>query len=168
MAAALEGRIGPERLVDMLLRLGPYGDGFGRRPEGLTLAKLQAEPHGIDLGSLQPRLPEVINTVSGAIELAPKEMIDDIGRLRAHMVARNGLMLLIGRRELRWSNSFMHNLPSLVKAVGEDNILFETDFPHPTCLYPDPLTSANENMRELSETARNKILGGNAASLYRL
>jgi len=60
------------------------------------------------------------------------------------------------------------NLPSLVAAVGEDNILFETDFPHPTCLYPDPLTSAHENMRELSETARNKILGGNATKLYRL
>ena len=60
------------------------------------------------------------------------------------------------------------NLPSLVAAVGEDNILFETDFPHPTCLYPDPLTSAHENMRDLSETARNKILGGNATKLYRL
>ncbi|MSO79664.1 MAG: amidohydrolase [Acidimicrobiia bacterium] len=60
------------------------------------------------------------------------------------------------------------DLPSLVKAVGEDNILFETDFPHPTCLYPDPLTSAHENMRELTETTRNKILGGNAAALYRL
>ncbi|HEU5301283.1 MAG TPA: amidohydrolase family protein [Acidimicrobiia bacterium] len=60
------------------------------------------------------------------------------------------------------------NLPTLVDAVGEDNILFETDFPHPTCLYPDPLTSAHENMRELSETARNKILGGNATRLYRL
>lgn len=60
------------------------------------------------------------------------------------------------------------DLPTLVRAVGEDNILFETDFPHPTCLYPDPLTSAHENMRELSETAKNKILGGNAAKLYRL
>jgi predicted TIM-barrel fold metal-dependent hydrolase len=60
------------------------------------------------------------------------------------------------------------DLPSLVRAVGEDNILFETDFPHPTCLYPNPLASAHENMRELSETARNKILGGNAAKLYRL
>jgi predicted TIM-barrel fold metal-dependent hydrolase len=60
------------------------------------------------------------------------------------------------------------NLPTLVDAIGEDNILFETDFPHPTCLYPDPLTSAHENMRELSETARNKILGGNATRLYRL
>ncbi len=60
------------------------------------------------------------------------------------------------------------DLPALVRAVGEDNIMFETDFPHPTCLYPDPLRSANDNMRELSETARNKILGGNAAALYHL
>jgi predicted TIM-barrel fold metal-dependent hydrolase len=60
------------------------------------------------------------------------------------------------------------DLNSLVAAVGEDNILFETDFPHPTCLYPDPLTSAAENMRELSTTARNKILSGNAVKLYQL
>jgi uncharacterized protein len=60
------------------------------------------------------------------------------------------------------------DLPSLVRAIGEDNILFETDFPHPTCLYPDPLTSAQANMRELTEEQRNKILGGNAAKLYRL
>ena len=60
------------------------------------------------------------------------------------------------------------NMPSLVAAVGEDNIMFETDFPHPTCLYPDPLTSAHANMHELSETARHKILGGTAASLYHL
>jgi predicted TIM-barrel fold metal-dependent hydrolase len=60
------------------------------------------------------------------------------------------------------------DLTSLVRAVGEDNILFETDFPHPTCLYPDPLGSAAENMRELSDATRNKILGGNAMKLYHL
>jgi predicted TIM-barrel fold metal-dependent hydrolase len=60
------------------------------------------------------------------------------------------------------------NLPALVASIGEDNILFETDFPHPTCLYPDPLVSAEENMRELSVTTRNKILGGNAKKLYKL
>jgi predicted TIM-barrel fold metal-dependent hydrolase len=58
------------------------------------------------------------------------------------------------------------DLPSLVRAVGEDNILFETDFPHPTCLYPDPLKTAAHNMRELSPTAQRKILGENAAKLY--
>jgi predicted TIM-barrel fold metal-dependent hydrolase len=55
-----------------------------------------------------------------------------------------------------------------VSAVGEDNILFETDYPHPTCLYPDPLSSALDNMRELTPEAQAKILGGNATKLYRL
>jgi anaerobic selenocysteine-containing dehydrogenase len=109
------GRIGPPRIVDMLLRLGPYGDGFGRRPEGLTLAQLQQSPHGIDLGPLQPRLREVINTPSGCLELAPRLMIDDLPRLRAHLGKRADGMVLIGRRDLRCSNSFMHNLPALVK-----------------------------------------------------
>jgi anaerobic selenocysteine-containing dehydrogenase len=109
------GGIGPERIIDMLLRVGPYGDGFGRRPAGLTLAKVQAAPHGIDLGPLQPRLREVINTVSGVIELAPSTMIDDLPRLRARVAQPADGMVLIGRRDLRSSNSFMHNLPALVK-----------------------------------------------------
>jgi anaerobic selenocysteine-containing dehydrogenase len=115
ITAKVDGTAGPERLVDMLLRIGPYGDGFGRRPDGLTLAAVQAAAHGIDLGPLQPRLREIINTESGVIELAPATMIDDLDRLRAHMARRAGGMVLIGRRDLRCSNSFMHNLPALVK-----------------------------------------------------
>lgn len=107
--------IGPERLVDLLLRVGPYGDGFGRDADGLTLAKLKAAPHGIDLGPLRPRLDEVLNTISGKIELAPETMTNDVDRLRTRMEASDDQMLLIGRRELRYSNSFMHNLPALVK-----------------------------------------------------
>ncbi len=60
------------------------------------------------------------------------------------------------------------SLASIVAAVGEDNIMFETDYPHPTCLYPDPLKTAEENMRDLSTTAQRKILGENAAKLYHL
>jgi predicted TIM-barrel fold metal-dependent hydrolase len=60
------------------------------------------------------------------------------------------------------------NLPSMVEAVGEDNIMFETDYPHPTCLYPDPLKTAAETMRDLSTSAQRKILGENAARLYHL
>ena len=60
------------------------------------------------------------------------------------------------------------DLASVVRQVGEDNILFETDFPHPTCLYPDPLKTAASNMRELSPAAQRKILGENAAKLYGL
>jgi predicted TIM-barrel fold metal-dependent hydrolase len=60
------------------------------------------------------------------------------------------------------------NLGSLIGAVGEDNVMFETDFPHPTCLYPDPLRTAEANMRELSPAVRRKILGETGAKLYRL
>ena len=56
----------------------------------------------------------------------------------------------------------------IVAAVGEDNTMFETDYPHPTCLYPDPLKTAGETMRELSTTAQRKILGQNASLLYHL
>ena len=69
----------------MLLRIGPHGDGFGRRPDGLTLAKVQAAPHGIDLGPLQPRLREVINTESGRDRAGAAAMIDDLdAAARAH------------------------------------------------------------------------------------
>jgi predicted TIM-barrel fold metal-dependent hydrolase len=60
------------------------------------------------------------------------------------------------------------NLPALIDSVGEDNIMFETDFPHPTCLYPDPLGTAETNMRGLSAAVRRKILGENGIKLYRL
>src|SRR5262249_11564227 len=60
LLAALAPRLGPERLLDILLRAGPYGDGFGTRPDGLSLAALEAAPHGVDLGPLAPRIPEVL------------------------------------------------------------------------------------------------------------
>jgi len=125
LLATLAPRRGPERLLDFLLRVGPYGDGFGAEPGGLTLAKLEANPHGLDLGPLQPRIPEVLRTPSGKIELAPAEIVADIPRLRAALsvgpqpsAPNPPTLLLIGRRELRSNNSWMHNLPSLVK--GKD------------------------------------------------
>ncbi len=113
---ALEPRRGPERVLDFMLRSGPYGDGFGHDPEGLTLDLLEQNPHGIDLGPLQPRLPDVLRTASGKVELAPEPIVADLDRLRAAMAReRNGGMVLIGRRQLRSNNSWMHNLPALVK-----------------------------------------------------
>jgi anaerobic selenocysteine-containing dehydrogenase len=102
----LELRRGPERLLDLLLRTGPYA---------LELAELERSPHGIDLGPLEPRIPEVLRTASGKIELAPPEIVADVLRLRDRLVARNGSIVLIGRRELRSNNSWMHNLNVLVK-----------------------------------------------------
>jgi anaerobic selenocysteine-containing dehydrogenase len=113
---ALEPRRGPERALDVMLRTGPYGDGFGVDPDGLSLAVLEANPHGVDLGPLQPRIPEVLRTESGMIELAPDVIVADVARLRAAMArgARDGLVL-VGRRDLRSNNSWMHNLDVLVK-----------------------------------------------------
>ena len=110
---ALGERTGPARILDILLRTGPYGDGFGADPEGLTLATLEANPHGVDLGPLQPRIPEVLRTPSGKIELAPEPLVDDTARLAGSLGRRrNGHMVLIGRRQLRSNNSWMHNLPT--------------------------------------------------------
>ncbi len=67
-----------------------------------------------------------------------------------------------------WFENHRNKLPDLIESVGEDNILFETDFPHPTCMYPHPLDTVEAKMMTLSETARNKILGENARALYRL
>nr|CRL74175.1 molydopterin dinucleotide-binding region [Mycolicibacterium komanii] len=113
LTAMLPAGQGYERRLDMMLRLGAYGDAFGAQPEGLTLAKLKAAPHGIDLGPPQPRLAEVLRTPSGRIELAPPQLTADVARLRDALGTRPDGFVLIGRRHLRSNNSWMHNLPAL-------------------------------------------------------
>ena len=46
--------------------------------------------------------------------------------------------------------------------------MFETDFPHPTCLYPDSLERGAEALAGLQPEERRKILSTNAATLYRI
>lgn len=113
LAAALTGDTGPERRLDMMLRLGPYGDGFGVRPEGLSLDRLLAHPHGIDLGPLRPRLPQPLKTPSGKVELLPQPIADDLPRLRRALRERQDGFVLVGRRHLRSNNSWLHNVPAL-------------------------------------------------------
>jgi anaerobic selenocysteine-containing dehydrogenase len=126
--AALEPRRGPERILDLMLRVGAYGDAFGERPGGLTLDQLEENPHGIDLGPLRPRLPDVLRTPSGRIELAPEAIVADLPRLRDSLDAkRNGGMLLVGRRQLRSNNSWMHNLDALVKGKDRCTMLIHPD-----------------------------------------
>jgi len=79
------------------------------------VAALEASPHGIDLGPLEPRIPEVLRTPSGKIELAPEPIAGDVERLRAALARPDGQLMLIGRRDLRSNNSWMHNLRVLVK-----------------------------------------------------
>jgi anaerobic selenocysteine-containing dehydrogenase len=122
--AALGAEPGPRRVLDLLLRLGPFGDGFGRVPDGLTLARLEASEHGVDLGPLVPRLDEVLATPSGLVELAPGPIVADLERLgREEATLREGGVVLIGRRHLRSNNSWMHNLPALVKGPARCTLL---------------------------------------------
>jgi anaerobic selenocysteine-containing dehydrogenase len=113
--AELEPRVGPERILDFLIRSGPYGDRFGEDPDGLTLTALEESPHGVDLGPLEPRLPDALRTPSGKVELAPPEIVADVPRLAASLARGNGHIVLVGRRQLRSNNSWMHNLEPLVK-----------------------------------------------------
>ncbi|MET9134706.1 molybdopterin oxidoreductase family protein [Streptomyces antibioticus] len=113
LAAVLTGDNGPERRLDLMLRLGPYGDGFGARPDGLTLDRLLGHPHGIDLGPLRPRLPQPLKTRSGRVELLPAPIADDLPRLRQALRERPAGLVLVGRRHLRSNNSWLHNVPAL-------------------------------------------------------
>ncbi|MFI6389030.1 molybdopterin-dependent oxidoreductase [Nonomuraea sp. NPDC050540] len=112
LAALLDGESGAERRLDMMLRLGPYGEWSGRGE--LSLRKLLDNPHGLDLGPLEPRLPELLTTASGRVELAPPQLIDDVERLRDGLGDEAPGFLLIGRRHLRSNNSWMHNVAPLV------------------------------------------------------
>ncbi|GGV25612.1 molybdopterin-dependent oxidoreductase [Streptomyces spectabilis] len=113
LAARLTGESGPERRLDMMLRLGPYGDGFGAEPDGLSLARLLDHPHGIDLGPLGPRVPEVLRTRSGRIELLPGPIAADLPRLARALRETPAALVLVGRRHLRSNNSWMHNVRPL-------------------------------------------------------
>ncbi|SDI16901.1 molybdopterin oxidoreductase family protein [Nonomuraea jiangxiensis] len=105
LRAGLDGDSGPELLLDAMLKLGPYD---------LSLATLRANPHGIDLGPLEPRLKELLITPSGRVELTPPKIVADLERLRARFAGPQPEFLLIGRRQLRSNNSWLHNTPSLV------------------------------------------------------
>lgn len=110
LAAGLTGESGPERRLDLMLRLGPYR---------LTLEQLLAHPHGIDLGPLKPRVPEILRTRSGRIELLPEPIAADLPRLRRALGDRPAPLVLVGRRHLRSNNSWMHNVGSL---AGGSNV----------------------------------------------
>jgi anaerobic selenocysteine-containing dehydrogenase len=126
--AGLAGRVkrklvkqffGPERILDLGLRFGPYGAKFNPFSRGLTLRKLKRAVHGIDLGPLAPCLPGRLRTADKQIELAPEVLVKDLERVKAKFanaaVNSNGKLLLIGRRRLRSNNSWMHNSERLVK-----------------------------------------------------
>ncbi|MDX1755110.1 MAG: molybdopterin-dependent oxidoreductase [Marinobacter sp.] len=148
--------LGPDPILDLLLRSGPYGQDIGpvrtlaepaidlimdilpsrhplrglaalsplnRRwqaiPKGLSLHTLKASPNGVDLGPLQPCLPQRLYTRDGLVNLAPRRYLHDLDRLYERLIRpRSKDLLLIGRRHVRSNNSWMHNSRRLVK--GKD------------------------------------------------
>lgn len=115
--------LGVEGILDLGLRTGPYGAGLKPWGEGLTLQKLKAAPHGLDLGPLTPSFPARLFTKDKRIPLLPERYVKDLARLRQHFglegegpsaQAPEGLVL-ISRRELRSNNSWLHNSPRMVK-----------------------------------------------------
>lgn len=110
------GRRGPARMLDFMLQTGPYGAAFGSNPGGVSIEVLLANPHGIDFGALEPRLPEALRTPSGMVELAPAQLLADVPRLLGSIDEFDRHeFVLVGRRHLKTNNSWMHNIEVLVK-----------------------------------------------------
>ncbi|WP_107653621.1 molybdopterin-dependent oxidoreductase [Nocardia suismassiliense] len=107
----LVGNDTTEQRLDLMLRLGPYGEWNGGT---LNLQVLLDNPHGIDLGPLRPKLPGVLRTESKKVDLAPPQLLDDVARMRARLADTAPDVVLIGRRQLRSNNSWMHNIGQLV------------------------------------------------------
>ena len=112
----------------MMLRLGAYGDAFGANPDGLTLQRLKAAPHGIDLGPLQPRLPAGAANPNGANRTRTRAA-GRRGRAAAGMPSAappTGSCSSAGRH-LRSNNSWMHNLPALAGGTNRCTLQIHPD-----------------------------------------
>lgn len=119
---------GPERLVDMGIRLGPWGDDLGRRPDGLTLEEVRRHPDGLWLADLAPgRLDDAVTTPSGCIELIHDHIVDDIPRLEQRLSRETHPLVLTSRRQLRSNNSWLHNVPALMRGRDRCTLLVHPD-----------------------------------------
>lgn len=133
----LSRRNGPERLLDLMLRTGMYGDGFGATPGGLSMDRLEDHPHGIDLGPIEPAMPAIVLTPSAKIELAPQLLVADLERLEATAKQSTDQFLMIGRRHIRSCNSWMHNIASLMKGDNRCSLMIHPDDARKLGLSPD-------------------------------
>ena len=125
--AALRG-VGPERLTDLGVRIGPWGDDLGRRPGGLTLKNVRRHPDGLRLAELDGgRLDETVTTPSGKVELVHAMLTADIPRLLARLDRADEGLVLTSRRHLRSNNSWLHNVPSLMRGKDRCTLLIHPD-----------------------------------------
>ena len=118
---------GPERMLDLTLRTGPFGDRYGENPGGLTLDMLKANPNGIDFGPMVPQLPDILGTPDKKIRLAPQYLLDDLPRLAARLARPADELVLVSRRHLRSNNTWLHNVPALMKGKDRCTLLIHPD-----------------------------------------
>ncbi|WP_082956500.1 molybdopterin-dependent oxidoreductase [Mycobacterium sp. E787] len=118
---------GPERMLDLTLRTGPFGDQYGKYPGGLTLDMLKANPNGIDFGPMVPQLPDILGTLDKKIRLAPQYLLDDLPRLAARLERPVEPLVLVSRRHLRSNNTWMHNAPALMRGRDRCTLLIHPD-----------------------------------------
>jgi len=166
IVGAVAGRDpGPDRLLDILLQTGPFGAWFGHGDGPLSLAALADAPHGLDLGPLEPRFPEVLLTPSGRPEFTHPDLLGDVGRLEQllHDDPGDGLRL-INRRTLRSNNSWMHNLGILVKGKPRCTLQIHPDDASPRGLDQGAVASVSSRAGsikievELDETLRPGVV----------
>ncbi|HZI60536.1 MAG TPA: molybdopterin-dependent oxidoreductase [Pyrinomonadaceae bacterium] len=124
--------LGPERMIDLGLRFGPYGARLNPFSSGLTLRKVKNAKHGMDLGPLSPCLPGRLRTANKQIDLAPEALLGDVARVKSQLLNEpmaevNGHLQLIGRRQLRSNNSWMHNTERLLRGKPQCTILMHPD-----------------------------------------
>ncbi len=114
----------PEQILDHGLKTGPYGQGFNeynsgepvKHDEPLSIEVLKRYPHGLDLGPMRESFPGYLFTADKKLHLTPPELVNDLARALAELRgAEHGELMLIGRRDLRTNNSWMHNSQRLVK-----------------------------------------------------
>lgn len=118
---------GPERIYDLYIRLGPWGDGLGANPGGLTLDDVRTQPDGLRLGELEAgRLESAVTTPSGCIELVHDLFVDDVPRLVGRLQRSEESLLLTSRRHLRSNNSWLHNVPSLMRGRDRCTLLIHS------------------------------------------
>ena len=118
---------GPERILDLTLRTGPFGDRYGENPDGLTLAKLKAQPDGINFGPMVSQVPDILGTTDHKIRLAPQYLLDDLPRLARRLDREPDELVLVSRRHLRSNNSWFHNVPALMKGRDRCTLLMHPD-----------------------------------------
>lgn len=118
---------GPERINDLAVRTGPWGDRYGADPGGLTLEKVKQAPDGIDMGPMVPRIDEIVTHPDGMVDLAPGYITADLGRLERLIDRPAEPLVLTSRRHLRSNNSWMHNVGVLVSGRERCTLLIHPD-----------------------------------------